>query len=191
MKKHCKIFLNIVLCFFIFSIAASAHSGKTDSSGGHYNRSTGEYHYHHGYPAHQHQNGKCPYEYDDQTSHSSGSSSVKEQPKEDVKTQPDDDSEDYLSAQIQEFFQRSEEQQRTDEMPALDTPEENVPDDASAIQESKASENDAATSKIEPEPIKKEADNTGAILFCIILFIIFTLLIMYGIVDAVKNRKRK
>lgn len=39
-----------------------AHSGRTDSSGGHYNHSTGEYHYHHGYPAHQHTGGACPYE---------------------------------------------------------------------------------------------------------------------------------
>ena len=41
-----------------------AHSGGTDSNGGHYDRSTGEYHYHHGYPAHQHINGVCPYEDD-------------------------------------------------------------------------------------------------------------------------------
>jgi hypothetical protein len=38
-----------------------AHSGRTDSSGGHYDRSTGEYHYHHGHSAHQHPNGVCPY----------------------------------------------------------------------------------------------------------------------------------
>lgn len=39
-----------------------AHSGNIDSNGGHYVSATGEYHYHHGYPAHQHPNGKCPYE---------------------------------------------------------------------------------------------------------------------------------
>lgn len=38
------------------------HSGGTDSQGGHYNRSTGEYHYHHGKPAHDHINGVCPYD---------------------------------------------------------------------------------------------------------------------------------
>lgn len=56
--------------FFIFSILiaalfltpAYAHPGRTDADGGHYDRSTGEYHYHHGYPAHQHPNGICPYE---------------------------------------------------------------------------------------------------------------------------------
>lgn len=42
-----------------------AHSGRTDSSGGHRdnkNRSgLGGYHYHHGYGAHLHKNGVCPY----------------------------------------------------------------------------------------------------------------------------------
>lgn len=51
-----------------------AHSGRTDANGGHYNRSTGEYHYHHGYPAHQHPNGVCPYNYD-KTEHKSNTSS--------------------------------------------------------------------------------------------------------------------
>lgn len=46
-----------------------AHSGKTDINGGHYDATTGEYHYHHGYPAHSHPNGECPY------NHSSGTSS--------------------------------------------------------------------------------------------------------------------
>ena len=30
------------------------HSGKTDGNGGHYDSSAGEYHYHHGYSAHDH-----------------------------------------------------------------------------------------------------------------------------------------
>ena len=34
--------------------SALAHPGRTDANGGHTDRSTGEYHYHHGYPAHQH-----------------------------------------------------------------------------------------------------------------------------------------
>lgn len=38
------------------------HSGSTDSQGGHYDHSTGEYHFHHGKPAHDHINGVCPYE---------------------------------------------------------------------------------------------------------------------------------
>lgn len=55
----------IVLLFILFITFVSssfAHSGRTDSNGGHYNRSTGEYHYHHGYSAHQHLDGVCPYE---------------------------------------------------------------------------------------------------------------------------------
>ena len=38
----------------MFTIVVSAHSGRTDSSGGHYNHSTGDYHYHHGSSAHDH-----------------------------------------------------------------------------------------------------------------------------------------
>ena len=60
MKKIVTILLCIVL---MLSLATSvlAHSGGTDGDGGHYNHSTGEYHYHHGYPAHSHKNGICPY----------------------------------------------------------------------------------------------------------------------------------
>lgn len=66
MKKICNFVLIFFLLTFILALNCSAHSGKTDSSGGHYNHSTGEYHYHHGYPAHDHHNGKCPYlTYDD------------------------------------------------------------------------------------------------------------------------------
>lgn len=47
-------------------IIAQAHSGRTDSQGGHHdykNKSgLGSYHYHHGYPAHLHPNGVCPYD---------------------------------------------------------------------------------------------------------------------------------
>ena len=55
-------FLLIIICLLIFVLPISAHSGRTDSNGGHYNHSTGEYHYHcGGHPAHQHKNGVCPY----------------------------------------------------------------------------------------------------------------------------------
>lgn len=60
-----KIFIKILLCLLIFafplSLISYAHSGRTDANGGHYDRTTGEYHYHHGFPAHQHPNGICPY----------------------------------------------------------------------------------------------------------------------------------
>jgi len=44
-----KIFIIYLVLLFIFSINLSellAHSGRLDSSGGHYNRKTGSYHYH-------------------------------------------------------------------------------------------------------------------------------------------------
>lgn len=48
------------------SLTVSAHSGRTDAGGGHHdykNRSgLGSYHYHHGYSAHLHPNGICPYD---------------------------------------------------------------------------------------------------------------------------------
>lgn len=58
----------------------SAHSGRTDSSGGHRdNRNVsglGSYHYHcGGYPPHLHENGVCPYQTGTGSSGSSGSSS--------------------------------------------------------------------------------------------------------------------
>ena len=51
-----------VVCMLAGCLMVDAHSGRTDAQGGHYDRSTGEYHCHHGYPAHQHPNGVCPYE---------------------------------------------------------------------------------------------------------------------------------
>ena len=80
-------FIHFLICpmllfvFFCLPVTASAHSGRTDSNGGHTNSQTGEYHYHHGYPAHQHYDmngdGKpdCPYEFDDKTDHTSSNSS--------------------------------------------------------------------------------------------------------------------
>lgn len=61
-----------VMVLFLLLPPSSAHPGKTDANGGHYNRSTGEYHYHHGFPEHQHENGICPYDYEDKTEDSHG-----------------------------------------------------------------------------------------------------------------------
>ncbi len=71
MKK----FVLFVVCLLFLLPSAVAHPGKTDAAGGHWNHSTGEYHYHHGYPEHQHIDGVCPYAYDDKTGESSGTSS--------------------------------------------------------------------------------------------------------------------
>jgi hypothetical protein len=70
----------LLLAFALFlclSVVVYAHPGSTHSDGGHFNRSTGEYHYHHGYPAHEHSDMDgdghldCPYSFDDKTDHSS------------------------------------------------------------------------------------------------------------------------
>lgn len=69
MKRFAKGFLCAILAIALFTVPSFAHSGRTDEFGGHYDHSTGEYHYHHGYQAHQHENGVCPYDFDDQTNH--------------------------------------------------------------------------------------------------------------------------
>ena len=60
MKKVIVVLL--IIAVVLIPVFALAHGGRTDSNGGHTNRDTGEYHYHHGYSAHQHPNGVCPYE---------------------------------------------------------------------------------------------------------------------------------
>lgn len=68
LKKFTVIFL--IFCLGVcFLFTANAHSGKTDYQGGHHDNINGGYHYHHGYPEHQHINGECPYDMDDQTNH--------------------------------------------------------------------------------------------------------------------------
>lgn len=70
-----KLLIVIALCLCL-PVIVSAHPGGTDSDGGHIDHSTGEYHYHHGYSAHQHYdmdgNGDwdCPYLFDDKTNSS-------------------------------------------------------------------------------------------------------------------------
>lgn len=56
----------MILAFTILSLLAYGHSGRTDGSGGHKDNKNksglGSYHYHHGYSAHLHDGGVCPYE---------------------------------------------------------------------------------------------------------------------------------
>lgn len=68
----------LVVCA-IYIINAFAHSGRTDSSGGHNDNSNksglGSYHYHcGGYPPHLHTNGTCPYKSSSSSSTTSTSS---------------------------------------------------------------------------------------------------------------------
>lgn len=54
MRKLFKSICIVALLIFSLTIIVSAHSGKTDANGGHYDHSTGGYHYHHGRSAHSH-----------------------------------------------------------------------------------------------------------------------------------------
>lgn len=83
MKRIFNVICIASLCISILTPIISAHSGKTDASGGHYNDYTGEYHYHHGYSAHSHYDIDgdgvidCPYDFKDKTSQNNFSSSAK------------------------------------------------------------------------------------------------------------------
>lgn len=69
MKKYKRniSYISIIICLlFIFPIVSFAHSGRTDSRGGHKDNNNksglGYYHYHcGGHPAHLHPDGVCPY----------------------------------------------------------------------------------------------------------------------------------
>ena len=108
MKKIKKILTVLFACMLISS-TAFAHSGRTDSAGGHHDYKNvsglGSYHYHHGYPAHLHPNGICPYSSAAQTTSSkpkstSSSSSTTAAPKVQVeKTLPTD-----IKAYIDSYF---------------------------------------------------------------------------------------
>lgn len=84
MKKYIRYIFSLLCCIALSTtilITASAHPGGTNADGGHWDYDAGEYHYHHGYPAHDHydSNGDgiadCPYDFDDQTGINSGSPS--------------------------------------------------------------------------------------------------------------------
>lgn len=81
MKNKCIFAIITIIITLALSFAVFAHSGKTDSSGGHYDHKNGGYHYHHGYPAHGHYDmdgdgdKDCPYDFDDKTNHDSNGSS--------------------------------------------------------------------------------------------------------------------
>ena len=88
MKKILLVILTIALLASLV-LCVNAHSGKTDSNGGHTDSSTGEYHYHHGYSAHSHYDMDgdgdidCPYDFKDKTDPSSSDnpeSKEKQQP---------------------------------------------------------------------------------------------------------------
>ena len=71
--------LALVFSLLLQGNSTLAHSGRTDSNGGHHDyrnaSGLGSYHYHHGYGPHLHENGACPYSSSSSsTSSSSGNS---------------------------------------------------------------------------------------------------------------------
>lgn len=81
------LFLSLSICMTAVTvvvppITTEAHSGRTDSQGGHKDNKNqsglGSYHYHHGYPAHLHTGGVCPYAngVEDEPSSSAANSAV-------------------------------------------------------------------------------------------------------------------
>lgn len=66
----------VLLTLLLFHSSAYAHPGGTDADGGHHSGPSGAYHYHHGYPAHQHTGGVCSYNFVDKTGQSSGANST-------------------------------------------------------------------------------------------------------------------
>lgn len=81
MKKKFIISLFVILIILALPISVFAHSGRTDSDGGHKDNNNksglGSYHYHHGYGPHLHTNGICPYSPKDTISISNAPSSMK------------------------------------------------------------------------------------------------------------------
>ena len=80
-KKKIISILLIILSIISIGVNVYAHSGRTDSSGGHKDNNNksglGSYHYHcGGHPAHLHTNGVCPYSSSSSASKSSTSSSL-------------------------------------------------------------------------------------------------------------------
>lgn len=64
-KTRFKILLVILSVLISVPLTVLSHSGRTDANGGHRDNKNvsglGSYHYHHGYSAHLHPDGVCPY----------------------------------------------------------------------------------------------------------------------------------
>ena len=62
-KRIAAVILLVITLSCFLSMPCFAHRGKTDENGGHWDNSSGEYHYHcGGHAAHQHRYGVCPYD---------------------------------------------------------------------------------------------------------------------------------
>lgn len=137
-----------------------AHPGRTDADGGHYDRSTGEYHYHHGYEAHQHENGECPFDYD-VLYHSNGVQSNKA--KEEIEENHTIDNTEVPDGTIGEHYEYKDEVLYEtgkyvlwiDNEPIEITEEEKEKLEREAILESRKAKNNTASSKEEEKEESK------------------------------------
>lgn len=81
-KHKIRVIFTVLVLSLALVATAFAHSGRTDSGGGHRDNKNasglGSYHYHHGYPAHLHPNGVCPYAQTENSSSVSPSSGYAE-----------------------------------------------------------------------------------------------------------------
>jgi hypothetical protein len=79
MKRITLLFCFAVCLLSLLIVTVFAHPGRTDSNGGHTDHSTGEYHYHHGYSAHDHYDmdgdgvADCNYDINNKANHSTSS----------------------------------------------------------------------------------------------------------------------
>ena len=79
--KKILLVISVIALLVSLVLFVNAHPGRTDGAGCHTNRSTGEYHFHHGYSEHNHYdmdgdgNVDCPYDFKDETNHSSSDNS--------------------------------------------------------------------------------------------------------------------
>ena len=103
MKRIISLILSAALLLLSPS-SVLAHPGRTDIYGGHYNDETGEYHYHHGFPAHQHIDGECPYDFVDAADHTSSEAT----------TIRSNDTDDYTKGYQQGFARGKENAEYTD-----------------------------------------------------------------------------
>ena len=79
--KKILLVISVIALLVSLVLFVNAHPGRTDGAGGHTNRSTGEYHFHHGYSEHNHYDidgdgdVDCPYDFKDETNRSSSDNS--------------------------------------------------------------------------------------------------------------------
>lgn len=75
-NKKTLTFLLALILLLLISVTVSAHPGRLDSNGGHYNRSNGEYHYHNGSNSSDNSYDSDSYDYDYTTTKKTDNSST-------------------------------------------------------------------------------------------------------------------